>query len=228
MWNIIIGGFSALSIGAGIYYYLNRYTDEVIELMTFIHNNMKCIKYLYRGKKYIFMTYDLECDINTIQKEIDINSTEKDKIPEVDYKYFKLIITTPHICKKICINNNVNDIDDIEEVKCDKLNCTDCICKNCEEDIIYELLLEAPKLLYAFIGPANTYYFAFDKDFNKKLTIFMNYLFEDEKIIHNKNHDGTLTYGRFSALLEPEKYFDFKAKINCVKKTNSYFEWSIE
>ena len=229
MWDILIGTVAAISIGVGTYYYLNRYNDDVNELLTFVHNDMKCIKYLYRGKKYIFMTFDLECDINTIQKEIDVNSTEKDKVPEVDYKYFKTVITTPHQCS---IYNVIDDVTD-NKTSC-KNNCTDCIlcesCNKCTVESTHEILLEASKLLYAFIGPSNTYYFAFDKDFNKKLTIFMNYLFEDEqnKFVNlSDNSNGALTYGRFSALLEPEKYFDFKAKINMLKKNNSQVEWII-
>ena len=243
MWDIIIGGISAISIGAGVYYYLNRYNDNVVELLTFIHNDVKFIKYLYRGKKYIFMTYDLDCDINTIQKEIDVNSTEKDKIPDIDYKYFKVIITTPCECCNSCDKENiyfVNNIEGNNKSVCDNCECNKSTENNCTEiskkkcdDMVYEILLDAPKLLYSFVGPANTYYFAFDKDFNKKLTIFMNYLFQDNQVINIENsqelkHDGTLTYGRFSALFEPEKYFDFKVKINDVKKINSSVEWSIE
>jgi hypothetical protein len=232
MWEYILTGLTVVSsISAGIYYYLNRYTDEVTELMTFIHNDIKTIKYMYRGKKYIYMTYNLEDNIGTIQKEIDINSTEKDNIPEVDYKYFKLIITTPSDCNKQCKNKSesVQNIEECDNCECDNCDCDIADCDNCESstDNVHELLLEAPKLIYAFVGPANTYYFAFDKDFNKKLTTFMNYLFEDDKQ-NNKTddkHEGALTYGRFSALLEPEKYFDFKAKINVLKKNNSTFEW---
>jgi hypothetical protein len=220
MWEYILTGLTIVSsIGAGIYYYLNRYTDEVTELMTFIHNDVKCIKYLYRGKKYIYMTYNMEDNIDTIQKEIDVNSTEKDNVPEVDYKYFKLIIKNP--CELINNHSDNNDTHNINDT-------------NNTKELFYELLLEAPKLIYAFVGPANTYYFAFDKDFNKKLTTFMNYLFEDDKKNnhddnhnnnHDNNHEGAITYGRFSALLEPEKYFDFKAKINLIKQNNSIFEW---
>ena len=224
MWEIILGGITTITMSLGVYYYLYRYNDNVNELLTFTHNNMKCIKYLYRGNKYIYMTYDLEADITSIQKEIDINSSEKDKLPIVDYKYFKVIITTPHMS-----NNNLNN--NIEENDNEYFNCEnnlECEDTNYKEESVHELLLEAPKLLYSFIGPSNTYYFAFDKDFNKKLTIFMNYLFEDEKVSDNKNNEGVLIYSRFSALLEPEKYFDFKVKINSVKKNNSYVNWCIE
>ena len=238
MWEYILTGLTVVSsIGAGIYYYLNRYTDEVTELMTFIHNDVKTIKYIYRGKKYIYMTFNLEDNIDTIQKEIDVNSTEKDNVPDVDYKYFKLIITTPCDCKKQCENKSesVQNIEECNESECnrsecDKSECDKSECDKCEssENNVHELLLEAPKLIYAFVGPANTYYFAFDKDFNKKLTTFMNYLFEDDKqnnVQTVDKHEGALTYGRFSALLEPERYFDFKAKINVLKKNNSTFEW---
>ena len=56
MWDIIFSIAGVSVISAGIYYYLNRYTDEVTVLLTFTHNGIKCIKYLYRGKKYIYLT----------------------------------------------------------------------------------------------------------------------------------------------------------------------------
>jgi hypothetical protein len=50
----------------------------------------------------------------------------------------------------------------------------------------------------------------------------MNFLFETE--------EGLLVYGRFSALLNPQKYFDIKSKIIEIKKKNNVYkiEWSLE
>jgi len=194
---ILLGLISISTIFLGIYYFQNIYNDDVTELLSFEYNNMKCIKYMYRGKKFIYMTHNLEDTIDTIQKQIDLNSTEKDNLPEIDYKYFKVIITTPNNQDESTINEST-----INESTTD------------------ELMLDAPKLLYSFVGPANTYYFAFDTNFNKKLTLFMNYLFTCES--------GSIIYGRFSALLEPDKYFDLKTKINMIKKDNSNIEWLLQ
>ena len=70
------------------------------------------------------------------------------------------------------------------------------------------------KFIYALVGPANTYYFAFDTKFNEKLTKFMTYLFETE--------EGSLTYGRMSALLNPEKYFKLKSRLTEIKQNGDY------
>ena len=87
------------------------------------------------------------------------------------------------------------------------------------EDENHEIILDQSNLLYALIGPVNTYYFAFDTEFNSKLTKFMNYLFFDVK--------GSLIYGHFSALLEPEKYFTTKTKIDTIQTPCSTIEWII-
>lgn len=183
MWYIL---FSLGLVGFVAGYVYNKYfkfNDHVTELINFKHDNLKCIKYQYRGKKYIYLTYKTNEDIEWLQKEIDVNSAEKDKLPETDFKCFKIQITYP------------------------------------DSDEKYDVVIEQPNLLYAFMGPSNTYYFAFDSDFNKKLTQFMNYLFFDQA--------GIVMYGHFSALLEPEKYFEIKNKIVQVKKDNSVIEWSI-
>ncbi len=76
------------------------------------------------------------------------------------------------------------------------------------------------KFIYALVGPANTYYFAFDTRFNQKLTQFMNYLFETE--------EGSLTYGRISTLLSPEKYFKLKSRLADIKQNeNIELDWKI-
>jgi hypothetical protein len=76
------------------------------------------------------------------------------------------------------------------------------------------------KFIYALVGPANTYYFAFDTKINEKLTKFMTYLFETE--------EGALTYGRMSALLSPEKYFKLKSRLVDIKQNGEYnLEWKI-
>ena len=192
MWYILFS-LTCIGIAAGcIYNKYFRYNDHVTELINFQHDNLKCIKYKYRGKKYIYLTNKMNEDIEWLQKEIDVNSTEKDKIPEIDFKYFKIQISY----------QNTDDTDDTDD-----------------KDEKYDITIEQPNLLYAFVGPSNTYYFAFDTDFNKKLTQFMNYLFFDSA--------GIVMYGHFSALLEPEKYFEIKNKIDQVKKDNSIIEWSI-
>jgi len=180
----ILFGLTCVSLFAGyVYNKYFRYDDHVTELINLHHDNLTCIKYKYRGKKYLYLTYKMNENINWLQKEIDINSTEKDKIPKTDFKCFKIQISYP------------------------------------DSDEKYDIIIEQPNLLYAFIGPSNTYYFAFDSDFNKKLTQFMNYLFFDQ--------GGVVMYGHFSTLLEPEKYFEIKHKIDLVKKENAQIEWSI-
>jgi hypothetical protein len=181
MFDILIGLFTIGLIGSLIYHYYFRYNDSVSELLNFTIDDLKCIKYKYRGRKYIYLTHKLNDDINTIQKEIDVNSSEKDKLPESEFKYFKILINT--------------------------------------EDENNEIILDQPDLFYALIGPVNTYYFAFDTEFNSKLTKFMNYLFFDVK--------GSLMYGHFSALLEPEKYFTTKTKIDTIQTPCSTIEWII-
>ncbi len=91
--------------------------------------------------------------------------------------------------------------------------------KEKNSEIAYNIILNDEKLLYAFVGPANTYYFAFDTKFNVKLTKFMNYLFQTDA--------GSLTYGHISTLLPPEKYFQIKSSINKFKKEDHDFEWSM-
>jgi hypothetical protein len=181
---LIIGSLILAFVGGlGYYYYKNRYNDEATELLTFVHDDLKCIKYQYRGKKYIYLTNKMEDDIQKIQKEIDPSNTEKDKLPQTE-------------CKNIMLK--------IKE-------------KNSE--IEYNIVLDDQKLLYAFIGPSNTYYFAFDNKFNIKLTKFMNYLFQTD--------EGALTYGHISTLLPPEKYFQIRLSINKFKKEDHDFEWSM-
>jgi len=172
-----------LLAGAGFYVYKKRHNDKVTELLNCTYDDVKCIKYQYRGKKYLYLTTKQDEDIVTIEKEIDITNPEKDKIPETDYKY-------------IVVNIKENESD-------------------------HEIILDEPKLLYAFIGPANTYYFAFDKNFNDKLTKFMFYLFETEQ--------GALTYGHLSALLDPNIYFNIKTKIQQFRKSeNVMMTWQIK
>jgi hypothetical protein len=78
----------------------------------------------------------------------------------------------------------------------------------------HEIILDEMKFIYALVGPANTYYFAFDTKFDQKLTKFMTYLFETE--------EGSLTYGRMSALLSPEKYFKLKSRLTDIKQNGDY------
>ena len=89
MWNIIFGFVSTIIIGGiGYFYYnKNRFNDEVVELLCIIHDGMKCIKYEYRGKKYIYLTENMAEDITKIQKEIDPTNKDKDKLPEIDFKH---------------------------------------------------------------------------------------------------------------------------------------------
>lgn len=183
MWYILFSLGLVGLVSGYVYNKYFRYNDHVSELINFEHDNLKCIKYQYRGKKYIYLTNKQNENIEWLQKEIDVKSTEKDNVPETYFKYFKI---------------NVSSSDNDEK---------------------YEIVFDKPDLLYAFIGPANTYYFAFDTEFNKKLTQFMNYLFF--------NNDGIVMYGHFSALLEPKNYFEIKNKIDLVKKDNSIIEWSI-
>jgi hypothetical protein len=184
MWKFIVTGTSAVLVGLyTYYYYFNRYNDEVIELFTIVHDDLKCIKYQYRGKKYIYLTNEMEHDITYIQQEINPDEPNKDKKPVTDYKNITLIL-------------------------------------NKENENPCEININDDKFIYSFIGPSNTYYFAFDTLFNDKLTKFMNYLFLTE--------EGSLTYGRLSALLPPEKYFDIKTKITEINKNNDYhLEWKI-
>mgnify|MGYP003351708268 FL=1 len=136
----------------------------------------------------IYLTENLEDNITRLEKEIDPTNPDKDKKPEVEYKYIKVKVF----------------IEDISQNRCE------------------EIQIEEPKLLYSLIGPANSFYFAFDVDYYKKLTKFMNFLFETE--------EGTLIYGRFSVLLNPQKYFDIKSKLLELKKNNNVtkIEWELE
>jgi len=171
--SVVVGGY--------VYHKYFRYNDHVTELLSFTFEDLKCIKYQYRGKKYVYLTNNDKQDINWIQNEIDVNSNEKDKLPSYDFNKLKIQI----------INSSESQ----------------------------EILLEQQTLLYAFMGPSNTYYFAFDSEFNSKLTKFMNYLFY--------NNDGIIMYGHFSALLEPQKYFEIKTKIDTLKNDSSKIEWSL-
>ena len=56
MMEYILGTGLALLIGTMSYLYYYRYTDNVTELFTYDYNNVRCIKYHYRGKKYIYLT----------------------------------------------------------------------------------------------------------------------------------------------------------------------------
>jgi hypothetical protein len=185
MWNIIAGVVGTTILGGiGYYYYKNRFNDEVIELLCVVHDGVKCIKYQYRGQKYIYLTELMDEDIVKIQSEIDPANSLKDKLPEIDYKYIILRIKE----------------------------------KTSGEE--HEIILDDMKFIYALVGPANTYYFAFDTRFNEKLTKFMTYLFETE--------EGSLTYGRMSALLNPEKYFKLKSHLANIKQNGEYdLEWKI-
>jgi hypothetical protein len=176
MWNIILGFIGTLSVSGLSYYYYNKnkYNDEVLELLSVIYDGVKIIKYQYRGNKYIYLTQNTEDDITNIQKEIDPTNTNKDKLPEIDFKYIVM---------------NIKE-------------------KNTEEE--HEIILDEIKFVYALVGPTNTYYFAFDNKFNEKLTKFMTYLFETE--------EGSLIYGRISALLSPEKYFKIKSNLVDIKQ----------
>ena len=185
MWNIITGLIGTTIVGGlGYYYYKNRYNDEVVELLSVVHDNLKIIKYQYRGQKYIYLTENMAEDLVTIQKEIDPANSLKDKLPDIDYKHIILTIKE----------------------------------KNTGGE--YEIILDEMKFIYALVGPANTYYFAFDTRFNQKLTQFMNYLFETE--------EGSLTYGRISTLLSPEKYFKLKSRLADIKQNeNIELDWKI-
>ena len=186
MLSIIIGFFGTIIVGGISYYYYNknRYNDEVIELLCVVHDGVKCIKYEYRGQKYIYLTEDMKEDLITIQKEIDPANSDKDKLPEIDYKYIIL---------------NIKE-------------------KSTKQE--HQVILDEMNFIYALVGPANTYYFAFDTRFNEKLTKFMTYLFETE--------EGSLTYGRMSALLSPEKYFKVKSHLADIKQSGEYeLEWKI-
>lgn len=184
MMEYILGTGLALLIGIVSYLYYYRYTDNVTELFTYDYNNIRCIKYHYRGKKYIYLTDDLSATINYIIKELDLNSTEKDKLPPTNYK---------NILIKLSDSNNYNN----------------------------EITFEQDSFMYALMGPANTYYFAFDTKFNNKFTVFMNHLFDSD--------DGALAYGHFSALLPPQKYFEIKNKLTEIKAEhpNLNIEWEL-
>ena len=107
MWDYILGVSASLIIaGLTYYWYTHRYNDEITELLTIKHNDFKCIKYYYRGNKYIYLTENLEDGIKRLEKEIDVTNTDKDKKPETDYKYIKA---------KIYINLDDNT-EQIEEV----------------------------------------------------------------------------------------------------------------
>ncbi len=152
----------------GLYYWhKNKYDDVVVELFTVVHDDLKCIKYQYRGKKYLYLTYDMCDDINRIQKEIHPINSENDKQPVPNYKDIMATI---------------------------KLGTESCY-----------LSIDAKKMIYSFIGPPNTYYFAFDTKFYEKMTKFMNYLF--------LTNEGAITYGRLSSLLHPDVYFNIKNRI---------------
>ncbi len=181
----IIGAFILTTVigGSVYYYYSNKYNDEVTELLTLVHDNIKCIKYQYRGRKYIYLTTNMTDDVATIQKEVDPSNPEKDKLPEIEYKY---------ITARLLDEDN---------------------------ECVHQIDIPESRFIYSLVGPANTYYFAFDKDFNNKFTVFMNYLF---------NETGSLHYGRFSALLTPENYFDHKIMIADKQKDKKYkVEWCL-
>ena len=233
MWEYIFGlGITALVGRLTYYYYKNRYNDDIIELLNITHNDIKCIKYYYRGNKYIFLTENLEDDITRLEKEIDSTNQDKDKKPEIEYKYIKIkIFIENNKCDKNCDKNCDKQCDKNCDKQCDK-NCDKQCDKDCDKQCdkqcdnvvveIKEIQIEEPKLLYSLIGPANSFYFAFDVDYYKKLTKFMNFLFETE--------EGTLIYGRFSMLLSPQKYFDIKSKLIEFKKNNNVkkIEWELE
>jgi len=176
MWYIL----SAFLIGLSslYYFYRNRFNDEATELFSVVYEDLKCIKYQYRGKKYLYLTYDMNDDISKIQKEIDPNNSDKDKKPDINYKNILFAI-------------------------------------NLENKFI-EYGFYAENLIYSFVGPANTYYFAFDTKFYEKLNKFMYYLLFTE--------EGSVTYGRLSSLLKPETYFEIKNKISQYKENK--IEWT--
>lgn len=178
MWYII----SAILLGLSslYYFYRNRFNDEAIELFSVIYNDVKCIKYQYRGKKYLYLTYDTNDDMIKIQKEIDPTNPDKDKRPDFNYKNISFTV-------------------------------------NLENESI-EYNFSAENLIYSFVGPANTYYFAFDTKFYDKLNKFMKYLLFTE--------EGSITYGRLSSLLKPETYFEIKTKISQYKENK--IEWSFK
>lgn len=178
MWYIISG--ILLGILSLYYFYRNRFNDEAIELFSVIHNDVKCIKYQYRGKKYLYLTYDMNDDMIKIQKEIDPTNPDKDKRPDFNYKNISFIVNSEN------------------------------------EPIEYNF--SAENLIYSFVGPANTYYFAFDTKFYDKLNKFMKYLLFTE--------DGSITYGRLSSLLKPETYFEIKTKISQYKENK--IEWTFK
>jgi len=178
MWYII----SAILLGLSslYYFYKNRFNDEAIELFSVIHNDVKCIKYQYRGKKYLYLTYDMNDDMIKIQKEIDPTNPDKDKRPDFNYKNISFTV-------------------------------------NLENEFV-EYSFSAENLIYSFVGPGNTYYFAFDTKFYDKLNKFMKYLLFTE--------EGSITYGRLSSLLKPETYFEIKTKISQYKENK--IEWTFK
>lgn len=221
MWEYILGiCVTALIGGVSYYFYKNRYNDEIIELLNIVHNDIKCIKYYYRGNKYIFLTENLDDNIKRLEKEIDPTNPDKDKKPEMEYKYIKVKLYINNTDKTDKTNLDKTDLDNTDKTDLDNTDLDNT--ENTEEEKYEEITIEELKLLYALIGPANSFYFAFDVDYYKKLTKFMNFLFETE--------EGMLLYGRFSALLNPHKYFDIKSKIIEIKKNNiiSRIEWSLE
>lgn len=171
MYEYFLGTSIALLMGV-VYMYYYRYTDNITELFTHDYNTVRCIKYYYRGKKYIYLTDNMTMTIDKIKKEFDLTSTEKDKKPPTDYK---------------CILVKLSDDDYSDEIR-----------------------FNQESFMYSLIGPANTYYFAFDTKFNDKFTLFMNHLFDSD--------EGALAYAHFSALLPPNKYFEIKNKLSEVKK----------
>ena len=195
---------SSIIVGLSYYWYTHRYNDDITELLTITHDKIKCIKYFYRGKKYIYLTQNLNDDIKRLEKEIDITNTDKDTLPETDYKYIKA---------KLYVSHKKNKAETTEENKAETTEE--------KNDWIEEVLFEEPKLLYSFVGPANSFYFAFDVNYYKKLTQFMNFLFETD--------EGTLIYGRFSALLSPQRYFEIKNKLIYYKQEYDVkkIEWEL-
>ena len=239
MWEIITGVVSSLIIcSISYYYYFRNNNDNVSELFSIEYNNIKCIKYNYRGRKYLYLTDIMTDTIETIQNEIDPANTDKDKKQELDYKHIKLTIklntskeetskeettkeeTTKEETSKEETSKEETTKEETtkEETSKEEISKEETSKEESDKYQIYEILLDEPNFMTAFAGPANTYYFAFDTKFNEKLTIFMTYLFETEA--------GALTYGRVSDLLNPEQYFKLKSKLINFKNTGDYtLEW---
>ena len=83
MWEIITGIISSLIICGVSYYYYNRYNDIVTELLSVTYNNLKCIKYSYRGKKYLYLTYNLNDTIDTISYFYENDVLRRDASSEI-------------------------------------------------------------------------------------------------------------------------------------------------